>query len=169
MGFCIQRTCDQWIACSIRRLACGCRQHLTCAASHLQSFAYISGMFRPTRGFAAHTACTPGAQVARRWDIAQCVATVYLVGLRCCGREPTDVGLHIVGMQSDRADLSDRSVVTAIWDAMRRETVGSICPVGEASLGFSTLGAAATAVVVIGLTGSAGVRMKKSMFTFRRK
>jgi hypothetical protein len=52
---------------------------------------------------------------------------------------------------------------------MRRGTVASIYPVGEAFLGFPTLRVVATAVVVIGLIGSALNRMKKSMFTFRRK
>jgi hypothetical protein len=61
------------------------------------------------------------------------------VGFRYCGRELTDAGWHIVDIQIDRVDLSERSVANAIWDAMRRGTVGSIYPVGKAFLGFSTL------------------------------
>ncbi|MDP2221623.1 MAG: hypothetical protein Q8K34_15730 [Hydrogenophaga sp.] len=110
-----------------------------CADLHLQSFAFISDTFRHIRVFAALTACTPGAQVALRWVIAQCVATVSLAGFCYCGRELTDAGWHIVDIQIDRVDLSDRSVEIVIWDAMRRGTVVLICPVDEAFLGFSTL------------------------------
>ncbi|WP_304830430.1 hypothetical protein [Hydrogenophaga sp.] len=115
------------------------KHHWVCADLHLQSFAFISDTFRLTRVFAAPTACTPGAQVALRLVIAQCVATVSLAGFCYCGRELTDAGWHIVDIQIDRVDLSDRSVEIAIWDAMRRRAVGLISPVGEAFLGFSTL------------------------------
>jgi hypothetical protein len=61
------------------------------------------------------------------------------VDFRYCAKEPTAAEWHIVDMQTDHGDLSDRSVVTATWDVMRQATAGVIYPAGEAFLGFSTL------------------------------
>jgi hypothetical protein len=62
-----------------------------------------------------------------------------LVDFCCCAKELTAAAWRIVDIQTHHVDRLDRSVVTAIWDAIRRVTVASIYPVDEAFPGFPTL------------------------------